>query len=133
MAKNKKKTKFEKTKHFALCQSVPMFVSEDDLSHPLTLRVIEEGVKNGDISPSPSPEEVLYKVWGLNTEVEFDQECLTHKTRFGKVVTAIRYSGFERYDEEWLKSPIASKQIKESVESYDYHARIKLENNTENK
>ena len=52
---------------------------------------------------------VLYGV-GLNTELPYEVQMLTHRNRFGNVITCSRYVGNERLDDEWLKSGYASEE-----------------------
>ena len=63
-------------------------------------------------------EEVLYQI-GFDKEHWFNEtdsfyeimEC-KHKTRSGKVVDGKRFSGYERTDQSWLESGIASDEAK---------------------
>ena len=54
-------------------------------------------------------EKALYGV-GLNTELPYEVQMLTHRNRFGSVITCSRYVGNERLDDEWLKSGYASEE-----------------------
>lgn len=114
---SKKKDDLDRYNH--LHQAVGIFVSEDDLANDTFKKVLSAGIASGDISENPSVEEILYKVWGLNTEIGYDCEKLTHKTRFNKVYSGIRYSGYERCDNEWYKNTMCSGEMRNRIESWN--------------
>jgi hypothetical protein len=121
---SKKKDSIERYNH--LHQAVGVFVSESDLKNPVYQNVLKAGIVSGEISENPTIEEILFKVWGINTPLGFDSEKLTHKTRFNSVHTGIRYSGYERCDDEWYKNRMCSDEMKNRIESWNarkYHER----------
>lgn len=114
---SKKKDSTERYNH--LHQAVGIFVSEHDLKNPAFQNVLKAGIDSGELSENPSIEEILYKVWGLNTSIGFDCEKLTHKTRFNSVHTGIRYSGYERCDDDWYKNKMCSSEMRNRIESWN--------------
>lgn len=88
--------------------SPPIFISSHDLADE-DIQVCIEAL---------GLEEVLYQI-GFDKEHWFGEtnnfyeimEC-THKTRTGKIVTGKRYSGYERTDQAWLGSGLASEESK---------------------
>lgn len=63
-----------------------------------------------------NPEELLKILHGLgfDTKREIElQEGLTHRNRFGAVITCARWVASERTDPEWLASGFASQEAKD--------------------
>jgi hypothetical protein len=66
--------------------------------------------------------DILYQ-FGMDTTSFIErQESVTHRTRLNRLVTADRWVGNERIDEEWIKSSYASREAK------DKHSGSKLLN-----
>lgn len=86
----------------------PIFISSHDLADE-DIQVCIEAL---------GLEEVLYQIgfdkqhWFNETNTFYEiMEC-RHKTRSGKVVEGKRFSGYERTDQSWLESGIASEDAK---------------------
>ena len=114
----KKKNKSDEETFDHLLEAAEIFVSEDDFNNPLCVRVIQEAKKSGILPESPTIEELLYTVWGINTTLGFDVEETEHRTRFGKLFTGKRYCGFERCDKKWYDEGMISNKMKTLIENH---------------
>lgn len=98
-----------------------VYVSEEDLKHPLTKRmllatgVIE--IKEVDTYhlDENKVRRALYSLWGISGvsgEAQYEAEVVEHRTRIEKkVVKCVRYCGIERTDREWGTSAMASAEV----------------------
>lgn len=59
-------------------------------------------------------ERMLYDL-GVDLQYPYDTQNVTHRNRFGNVITCERYVGKERLDSEWLDSEYASVEAKDKA------------------
>ena len=65
------------------------------------------------VSTNPTKVKLLLYSVGLDTELNYEQEVITHRNRFGNQVTCTRWVGNERQDSEWLKSEYSSRAARD--------------------
>lgn len=88
--------------------SPPIFISEYDLADEDIQLCIE----------ALGLEEVLYQIgfdkdrWYNETDSFYEVMECKHRTRTGKIVEGKRYTGYERLDDSWLESGLASEEAK---------------------
>ena len=59
-------------------------------------------------------EQMLYDL-GLDLNYPYETQDVTHRNRFGSVITCPRYVGKERLDKEWLKSGYSSVEARDKA------------------
>lgn len=88
--------------------SPPIYISEHDLADE-DIQVCIEAL---------GLEEVLYQIgfdkdrWYNETDSFYEVMECKHRTRTGKIVEGKRYAGYERLDDSWLESGLASEEAK---------------------
>lgn len=97
-----------------------VYVSEEDLKHPLTKRMLlRMGLVTAEDVDTYYKDEnklkrALFELWGvsgMNREAEYEAEVKEHRTRITKeIVKCIRYCGIERLDKDWCTSAMASEE-----------------------
>lgn len=59
-------------------------------------------------------ERMLYDM-GMDLEYPYDIQNVTHRNRFGNIISCKRYVGKERLDKAWLESPYSSVEARDKA------------------
>lgn len=102
---------------------VGVYVTEDDLQHPVMHKVLLQGnfitekdIVNGKIIYSEKLlTNVLEKCFGFKNGIYEMEEIKKQTNRIdgATVKNKNRYTGIERQDKSWVESPMASQEVKE--------------------
>lgn len=61
----------------------------------------------------PKELETVLHGMGMNIKTAVEKQEVTHRNRFGNIITCPRWVGNERVDKEWLESGYASQEAKD--------------------
>lgn len=68
-----------------------------------------------DMEDTQEFQQLLYSL-GIDISLPYErQDNLQHRNRFNEVVTCSRFVGFERQDNQWIKSGYASQEAKDKA------------------